>query len=877
VNDDELRRLLEHGNPDQVADRLLALDEQQRRALAPQVRAAARRLTGAAVDGTKAPEAAAEADALETVANSEAVAETEVPEAVAGAGAGQPSGTGPGLSRPGEPGDGRSSVPVWVREHGERAIERREAALRVAGAACLPRAAEVVAWQRAGRFRRAMSARTVAAIVRVAGADGRPAMAEVAALLASRLRTADDGWELAATMLRAAGLTPPTSEAMVRGWIRSLSAGPPWQLANRLGGDPWLETMLPPLFEMPRAAGDLDDEWAGALVRLAGNDRIDRGQLTRLVLRRLAAPERTGLPPVVTTYRLLDLGVDELVEHRAALFALLDAQQVSVADIGLRALRALDEAGLMDADGVAAAGRVVLRRSGKKLGRAQLAWLEKAVSRHPESAGMLLEVVAGALTHDDADLVEQARRVLTHLQAEQLISAGKAGKVADTARKGEETATADETARPKVADSADRPVKAEGPARAVRPAMAEGQGMTEGQELADGPAMADGAATAPRAATTERPTMADGPAMAGRPAMADGPAMIRMPPPLASVAELDVAIGRYRLDPWEPVELERLLAGLVSLTYSCRESVRAILADAGPFLETPAPGTGPLSALLRERITEVAGLLTGGGPPLLLATPTTRDGHLDPARLLFRVAEAERDGWQPGPYDLSQALLRLPAQPDPAVGAAADRLRSPAGRRFAAWLRDGGLPEPIVTIQPAPDRRVAVFPPLAVADLTVPPGLFDPPADRGPAADPGPVADPGPAADARCWPLILPSHREIVAAHAAAMPELLPALAHASGPPGPALALALAYGLGSPERDAAVDAVLHLARTGDLHADLVGRELSLLLEAGALDPAAVAGALEAIDRAGAAQVVWALTHAVVPALLRTGRAARVSV
>src|SRR5689334_25389565 len=74
----------------------------------------------------------------------------------------------------------------------------------------------------------------------------------------------------------------------------------------------------------------------------------------------------------------------------------------------------------------------------------------------------------------------------------------------------------------------------------------------------------------------------------------------------------------------------------------------------------------------------------------------------------------------------------------------------------------------------------------------------------------------------RCWAMVLPSHREIIAAHClphlrvaeATDPEaargVLIGLARAMGPFGPAMALVLARGLASPReqlRDEAIDAV----------------------------------------------------------------------
>jgi hypothetical protein len=322
-----------------------------------------------------------------------------------------------------------------------------------------------------------------------------------------------------------------------------------------------------------------------------------------------------------------------------------------------------------------------------------------------------------------------------------------------------------------------------------------------------------------------------------------------------------------------PLDAERVLAGLVEAAAVSPGPVAALV----PLLAARAPADRP-AGLLGARFLELADQLASGHPPpFLLAFPGSADGHVDPARVLFRLASADADGWQPGPVDLAQALLRLPRRVDAAVTAAAGRLCSPAGRRFAAWLRDGGLPDPVVTVTPVPGppaRRLATLP-----ALNLPSGPLPPPAFPGPDPDADRPALAG-------WPLVLPGHREIVAAHV--QPYLaadagrehhggtavLPALARAGGPFGPAMALCLAYGLSAgQERDRrpAADALLHLSSTGGLDAPLVGRELGQLLTCGGVVLGRIVPALAEAQRAGAPHVVWAIARTLVPVLLRMDR------
>lgn len=139
--------------------------------------------------------------------------------------------------------------------------------------------------------------------------------------------------------------------------------------------------------------------------------------------------------------------------------------------------------------------------------------------------------------------------------------------------------------------------------------------------------------------------------------------------------------------------------------------------------------------------------------------------------------------------------------------------------------------------------------------------------------------------------MVLPSHRELIAAHclphladggAAHIADGEPAaarqgdgillgLANAAGPFGPAMALALARGLASAhasQRDEAVRATLHLVANDGLDAALLARELRLLLAREDRRPADAAASLSRIGHAGAWHLVWATAYAMLPFLLR---------
>ncbi|MFD0523903.1 hypothetical protein [Paractinoplanes durhamensis] len=273
-----------------------------------------------------------------------------------------------------------------------------------------------------------------------------------------------------------------------------------------------------------------------------------------------------------------------------------------------------------------------------------------------------------------------------------------------------------------------------------------------------------------------------------------------MPAPFGSVAELVADFADRLPQPLEAISLERILAGLVAFAQSDRDELIAAitpLADSAPppfglLLRAlarpghrpdrlPAEPLPPPAAMVPARIRELAYQLATNVPPALLATPATVDGQVSPVRVLFRLIAAERDNWQPGPYDLAQALLRLPTTVDTAVITAADRLVSPAGRQFATWLHAGGLP----------GNRHDHHRPTSASNRRPATGA-DHPVRRPPRTRPGRrpplLHDPTPAAtvdtiirdlltppvleaaeaippDMGCWTMVLPHHRDLIAAH----------------------------------------------------------------------------------------------------------------
>ncbi|MFE6845337.1 DUF6493 family protein [Streptomyces sp. NPDC057686] len=351
----------------------------------------------------------------------------------------------------------------------------------------------------------------------------------------------------------------------------------------------------------------------------------------------------------------------------------------------------------------------------------------------------------------------------------------------------------------------------------------------------------------------------------------------------------------------------RLLAVVRCAAGPVEERAEADRGEARPWLETCRHAA--VQDVVGARIAEICGALRyGEAVPMLLATPSRADGTVEPFDLVMRLTEYEQAGARPGPADLGQALLRCGGGPagEDVVRAAAE-LALPEGPRIAAWLRRGGLPQPgaAVVREPGeperPSRRYGARVGRRVLVGTEP---LD---GRGDFPRPFWSLFGGFEPLIGCNHLLLghrerhavaalPWHPEIVAARlltevaatadrdGAGSPEFLPALARSAGPPGPAVHLALAYGLGAhpdADRAAAARALLDLAGQGRLNGALLGGELARLVLLGTLRLPVVTESLGRAAGVGAgagrgAGAVWPVLAALLPGLLAAVRSGAVS-
>ncbi|TYB42819.1 DUF6493 family protein [Actinomadura chibensis] len=706
--------------------------------------------------------------------------------------------------------------------------------------------------------------------------------ADVGRRLADRIRPADGDrarWDMAAALIRSAGVAPPVSDGFVAGWVAGRSPDP-----EALAADPFLDTLVPALFEANGVGAALAEEvrpdpsvpspWANALAALARAGRLDRAALLDgCVGRFLRGGTARDLRWFVRLHDALEPTDAEAADRVRDYVHLLPAAPSTVADLALREVRRADDQGRLDAALFEDAAGALLFRPEKKLVRAGLTWLDRTARRRDRVDATLRALVA-VFPSDALDLRERAVK-----------SAAK------------HAARAAEEVRAEVRDAA------AGLPADLRETIAAAFGAVEPADAGTGP-----------------------PPLAGPPPFVPRPA----PVPVGSLAELVEEFTVLTRSPTPWATAERFLGALVEFAYldpdgtrkAIREAafthalwitqnhqymndfirkswvllpVRSLLFPKSPpkvvetlvdFVKGRSRDRGRTSSPQIERFLawrrhEAAAAV--GKVPLLLATPTEGSGHIDPDVLVQRLERLEEAGAEPGRADLTQALLRVPRDFDQAAVARAKGLSSKAGRRAAAWLADGGLADPPVECrvlgQFVGDRERNASLPVRVRSTVDVPGKSDiAHLCRFPEAGWAGVHRVRGVDSAPHWPSVLPSHREVAAAHLVpytagtedgdwGQGSVLLDLAEADGPTGAATGTLLACGLANRherERADATEALLALAARDALPAAETGTVLGRLTAAGRITlPRAVKALTSAAD-AGAHTGVWTILAAALP-------------
>jgi hypothetical protein len=704
---------------------------------------------------------------------------------------------------------------------------------------------------------------------------------------------------------------PPVTEGFVRGWLAAVQGGRSSETADRLRTLPYLDLLLPAVFEIDGIGDDLsvggfdDGRWddtprfPGAVAELVAGGRLDRGRILDATLDRLIRGDRPmHLKPFILLHDALAPTAEEIAGHAADYGSLLARAPSPVATVAQRALRAADDAGLLELETLLEVSAAALGRGEKTLVRVQVAWLDAVAGRTPERAGEILETVAVAFGHPALDVQERALEVI-------------ARRLADVGMGGSGQILADSGA------GSHRPVPPDAGAGGVAARLGAAAGVLSGRLAVRAAALFG----TPRPAATE---------LLSAPALPPVASPAEMPPPIASAAELAEEVAAL-LHGQTAARWERVLAAVTSLPDDgLTESLGPVL-DRHPAHFTERYGRVPFlgaaigarigrehshvmrerllgivrrswtdvgggmdrslintpSGLLTLRVAEVATQLSRSPVPVLLATPSHVTGSLDAGVLIDRLARCEAEGREPWQLDLQQAMLRVPRSVGPGVLARAEALTSASGQRLAAWLRTGGLPDPVSTRfeQRSTDadgrvvsRRVVVNLESGRSDdgwILLEDALVT--VNRRPRPEYHVIT----ADEPDVLAMVLPHHREAVAAWA--LPELaaladqdsrdatlLPLVAESSGPIGPAMVLALAYGLGarhSADRVAAVDALLTLAVRPEPFAGALGESLGDLCADGTVKVSRVAQALGDAHRAGGSAVVWEVLATALPLLL----------
>jgi hypothetical protein len=696
---------------------------------------------------------------------------------------------------------------------------RKPAVLALAGIGCAPDARRATAAVFAhGAWRKGTYVLPAESAVTVLRARPITWLPELAAGVVAGLDARPwDEWPLADALVREAGLPVPAEPSFAIGWWRHVHRGE--HAHQALADDPWRPVLLPLVLRHEGFGEALarNGVWIeDTLRRLAAADPAAAGVVrSGCRIRLLLGGTPTAVRPYVRLHDAIPADTGDLAAGLTDYLSLLHSPHSTVAGLAQRALCAADEAGLLELDTLRDVAATMLARDEKKLRQTQQVWLRAAARRRPAHRAELLALLDPPPA---AGQPQPQPAPAPHVPAPHVPALHRVSTVAELA---EEVA-----------------------------ALLHGDLTPVTMERVMG-GLVTGAAGDRTAA-----------------ARALGPVVARQQDWLNPLWDMDQTLIWCAL---------AVMGGSPQLAAKARPAV----ADAqrrtqagGPLAPLHPHGDFTPAWLLQHRLAEIAAHGPAAPVPVLLATPTEANGHLDPAELVGRLARYEQAGHEPWPTDLAQALLRLPRSADPAAAAAAGRLRSPAGIALARRLRDGH-PDPVAT-------RVVQAPNLwGVGPAARGVVALAPPADAGPVERrlftliPPQRVCRQPSGDPATWAAMMPSHREAVAAwllpniEGRGMAVLLPMLAETSGPIGPALPLAVAYALAAGhavDRAAVVDALLGFDAALDRAA--VGREFGWLGAAGLVKAKRAATALGDAARAGAVAGVWELCRAALPELLR---------
>ncbi|NAS23805.1 hypothetical protein GT755_19160 [Herbidospora sp. NEAU-GS84] len=734
----------------------------------------------------------------------------------------------------------------------------------------------------------------VADAVRVAASRPVEWQQDVAVRLARRIRRPDDRIApLAVALLRASGAEPPDHDPLVVAWLRMMTHP----------NDPLTSALLLRVFDAEGAGRELRDErltpaptrWLARVRRDVPRDQAIDGCVSRF----LRGGEAQDLRFFVRLHDLLAPTPEETAGRLRDYLRLLPSSPGPVAELAARQVKAvfpIDRADLVEAV------ESLTFRAEAKLATIGLRWLDAELKRTPSAAAEFGPALVTAYGHTSFDVQSRAVDLtLKHVTDGSLVADGIAALPADLAAllttrfsgepSFEEPAPA-VTFPPLPAVPAPKPFP-EPSSSAVREPVSTWIGTERWLAAFTRDATRDRAAL--RSSLRRRDhwwhrswVWADPRDwMEALSAELITPGWAPEEPPAESwpwdhqVMQLRV----YAAPDEDEMVLEERVGRGRGLTYGFTgylpEAVLGLADD--PSVKTRGTErlpelrrVTPLHLFLLHRFSELYDALRDDVlPPVLLATPTLDNGHLDPEVLVDRLETCAEAGREPLPADLAQALMRLPRGAHPAAAERAAKVGSAAARAAAGWLAGDGLPDPVTGVEwTGEGDHVRVRPLLRLAAPT-----GDRLIDEVMLAQPGRHVSDEFARHPDWYAPMVPSHREVASANCLAQvtgpwhyQRLTVAAfrrcAAADGPLGDASAVVLGLLLVDRDRDdPMVGLLLDLAAQGALPVEALGRQLGELVRRARSGIRPLVAALSELAQEGAPHQVWAVLRGLLPHLL----------
>jgi hypothetical protein len=747
-----------------------------------------------------------------------------------------------------------------LREDWQRS-STQAAALTVIGAGCLTGAEAVATWiarSDLADWRSPAKVLVVEAVCELTAERPVEWRADLGRRLSAKLRRTGRSswdptlWEIAAALIEQSEAAVPEDDAFLLGWLRN--RGMQWTRSV----DYFFAALVPRMFEVEGVgeslaweSADQEISWLRRLLVHADRTVLLDGCVSRFL--------RGGRDQDQRWFLRLHAALDPTLEESAARLRdyvrLLPTAGKQVAETALNQIVRVDKDISLPADLFAETAEAVLFRTDKKLVRTALIWMDRTARSH-DRIDATVGAVSTVFDQEALDLQERAVKLAIKY-------ADQAGpETARTLRDAASVLPHDLRERVAAAYGAVEAVAAMGPVPLFNPAVSPLQPISSSAALIEEFSAFFSDRTPLQAERLLPALLAFGPA--SRDALTRV-VQARCPWILEGVAHFDL----------DPI--------LVALLTSSTPRRRRLMTNDIPH---PRP-----AMVFPSRVQEAAAGL--GDRHILLATPTLASGHVDPEVLVARMHVLEAAGVQPGRLDLQQALLRLPRSAGPV--AEADSLKSPAGKTVHDWLTGGGMADPVVVSEEEellfldrhgrwrrdPSVHRLAFTVTSESGLSIIRFLCDVP-EPSPTTPPAwwrgavtPIGWDG-GAD---WPLVLPSHREVIAAylcrHLPSWTDSYPgqgavmlALAEAEGPTGTATATALAYALSAKhpdERAAATDALVLFAARDSLPHQHLAEVIPALLD---FEQIKLNRLVETFTTALHSGVnLWPLYRAVLPALL----------